>query len=348
MKIAVSACGMVTPLGFNAAASLAALRAGVSAVRALPWPDPASGEPLRGAKIDLPQWSEELRTLADMAAAAIDQCLAGFDAAQRAAIPILLGVSAGRRPGRDAALTETLHSEIASRLGHPLHPASVLYAADQTGCVHALVRAERLIAEGAARHAVVCGVDSYLRQGTLDAYAERWRLMTAANSNGFFPGEAAAAVLVGDANELSGDRLLIAGLGLANEPATIEGTEPLQAIGLTAATKQALANARISMSDVAYRLTDLSGEHYKFKEAAFVALRLDRGERESELDVWHPIEYLGEIGAAIVPCLLAWALHAAQHGYEPGLWALCHVGSDAGERAALVLRATAHVRDDES
>jgi 3-oxoacyl-[acyl-carrier-protein] synthase-1 len=92
------------------------------------------------------------------------------------------------------------------------------------------------------------------------------------------------------------------------------------------------------LKDVAWRLTDLSGEHYKFKEAAFTAGRLNGGERETPLDLWHPIEYLGEIGAAVLPCLLAQAMDAARQGYAPGPLALCHVGSDAGQRAAMVVQ----------
>ncbi len=101
------------------------------------------------------------------------------------------------------------------------------------------------------------------------------------------------------------------------------------------------------MNDIRYRLTDVSGEHYKFKEAAFVALRLDRANRESELELWHPIEYLGDIGAAIVPCLIAWAMHASRHAYAPGQWSLCHVGNDDGGAAALVLQAKTTVHPDE-
>lgn len=346
--LAVVAYGMVSPLGFNGPATLAALRAGVSAIRELPWPDPESGEPLRGAKIDLPHWSEEVRTLADMAAASIEECLAGIEPAERRAIPILIGVAAPQRAGRHAGLEAELLEGVAARMGGPLHPASAAFPADQTGCIRAIVEAARLMESGRVRLAVVCGVDSLLRQESLDAYAERMRLMTPANSNGFFPGEAAAAVLVTDARGEGADRVVIAGLGFALETATIESAEPFQAVGLTSAVKQALSGAGVSMSAVDYRLTDLSGEHYKFKEATFVAVRLDRGERQAELDVWHPIEYLGEIGAAIVPCLLAWALHAAQHGYQPGPCALCHVGSDAGERAALVLRTAVVLRDDET
>ncbi|MCI3953284.1 MAG: hypothetical protein K0R53_2783 [Burkholderiales bacterium] len=96
------------------------------------------------------------------------------------------------------------------------------------------------------------------------------------------------------------------------------------------------------MREVAYRLTDLSGEHYKFKEAAFVVGRLDSGDREGAFEIWHPIEYLGHIGAAVLPCLLAQAMHAGQEGYAPGPIALCHVGNDDGERAAFVVSQGAH------
>jgi 3-oxoacyl-[acyl-carrier-protein] synthase-1 len=338
---------MVTAVGFNAVASLAALRAGISGVRRLPWADPESGEPLRGAKIDMLQWSEEVRTLADMVASAIEECMEGIDPSDRRAIPVLIGVAARSRSGRHSDLDQKLLDAVAVRVGWSLHPASALFPGDQTGCVDALIAASRLLTAGKVRQVAVAGVDSYLRSLTIDAYADRMRLMTPSNSNGFFPGEAAAAILLVAADRASGDNLLIAGVGRTSETAVIESTQPLQAKGLTNAVRWALEDARLTMDDIAYRLTDLSGEHYKFKEAAFVALRLDRADRASELELWHPIEYLGEIGAAVVPCLLAWAMHASRHGYAPGPWSLCHVGNDDGERAALVLCARTDLDPDE-
>ena len=73
--LAVVASGMVTALGFTAPATLAALRAGVSAVRETPWVDFESGEPLQGAKVALPHWWEGLGKLADLVAPAIYECL---------------------------------------------------------------------------------------------------------------------------------------------------------------------------------------------------------------------------------------------------------------------------------
>jgi len=338
-SLTVLASGMVTALGFNSPATLAALRAGVSAVQQSPWLDPESGEPLMGAKVGLPQWWEGVGKLAELVAPAISECRQSALAHTLEEIPILLGVAERERPARTQGREAQLLQDIQARLGVPLHPESSIYAGGQTACIHALQRADDLLAAGRARVCIVAGVDSYLQQPTLDSYAERRRLMTRFNSNGFFPGEAACALLVStDRVAAEGTVLRILGFGSDQEPATIDSTKPLRAAALTNAVKQSLTQAGIELKDVNYRLTDLSGEHYKFKEAAFAAMRLDRGERDEPLQMWHPIEYLGEIGSAIVPCLLAWALHAHQNAYAPGPIALCHVGNEAGERCALVLR----------
>ena len=336
-RLAVLASGMVTGLGFNAPATLAALRAGISAIQETPWYDFESGEPLQGAKVALPQWWEGLGKLADLIAPAIQECLQAAAPVPAAKIPLLIGVAAASRPGRIADLDERLLAEVEVRIGLPRHPDSGLIAMDQVGCAQALVVADRLIREGRADRVVVAGVDSFLQRATIEALNNERRLMTPANSNGFFPGEAGCAILIGAAGSSREVAPTIAGFGMARESATIQGNDPLRAAGMTQAVRQALDSAGVALKDVAFRLTDLSGEHYKFKEAAFVAGRLNGGEREQPLDLWHPIEYLGEIGAAILPCLLAQAAHALQKRYAPGPLALCHVGSDDGWRAALII-----------
>lgn len=340
--LCVLASGMVTPLGYNGPASLAALRAGISAVQATGWVDHESGRRLRGARTSLPHGSEGLEKVADLLAPAIDECLRAAAPEPPQAIPWLVATAAPQRPGRVPGLDEHLLDEVQARLGLVRHPASHTFAADQTGGMLALLQAQRLLAEGHARRVVVAGVDSYLREDTLRAYLKRRRLMSESNSNGFFPGEAGTAVLVAQgapaAQGAEGAALAITGWGQGQEPAPIEGTQPLQARGLSEAARAALDDAGVTMRDIAFRLTDLSGEHYKFKEAMIVALRLDRGPRDEPLDLWHPVEYLGEVGAAVLPCLLGWAQHAFAHGYAPGPRALCHVGNDAGQRAALVVQ----------
>ena len=85
-----------------------------------------------------------------------------------------------------------------------------------------------------------------------------------------------------------------------------------------------------------YRITDANGEQYVFKEAALAITRILRVRKE-EFDIWHPAECVGEIGSAVVPCSLGFALTASRKKYAPGNCVLCHFGNDAGERGAIVM-----------
>ena len=162
----------------------------------------------------------------------------------------------------------------------------------------------------------------------------RDRLLTERNSNGFIPGEAGAAVLVGADDGAPG--LRIRSLGLAVERATIESEEPLRGKGLSAAYKQALDAAGVGLHEIDYRIADLSGEQYWFKEAALALAKVMRVRKEFQ-DVWHPADCIGEVGAAATPCILAVAWQAAWRGYAPGPLALAQACNDDGRRVAMTL-----------
>ena len=111
---------------------------------------------------------------------------------------------------------------------------------------------------------------------------------------------------------------------------------PLRAEGLVQAIQAALAEAKLDMGDMDFRITDLSGEQYGFKEAALALTRILRVRKEA-FDIWHPADCIGEVGAAIGPLMLTVAFTAARKNYLLGNRVLCHLGNDAGKRAALVL-----------
>lgn len=137
------------------------------------------------------------------------------------------------------------------------------------------------------------------------------------------------------------DELLIEGIGFSEETGNILGEQPVKGDGLTQALRTAMNQAGVQFSDADYWLNDQNGEHYKFKEATLAQIRLERMReqpRRQRFEVWHPIEYIGEVGAAIVPCLFGFARDAHRMDYAPGPLALLHVGSDEGRRAALVLK----------
>jgi 3-oxoacyl-[acyl-carrier-protein] synthase I len=198
-----------------------------------------------------------------------------------------------------------------------------------------LLHARQLVYEANVPAVLIAATDSLLSWPTLREFERRGRLLVETNSNGFMPGEAASAVLVAAPGQHQ--QLLIEGLGFAMEPATIGAEEPIRANGLSQAINAALREAERGMHDMDFRITDLSGEHYYFKEAALAVARTLRVKKE-EYDLWHPAECVGETGAAIGPLLLALADMSMRKSYAPGPKALVHMANDSGERAAIVTR----------
>ncbi|WP_423600875.1 beta-ketoacyl synthase N-terminal-like domain-containing protein [Roseateles sp. MS654] len=339
--LCVVAAGLVTPIGYRADTTLAALHAGVSGVRSLGNHHPPSGERLRGGRVALSQRWTGTWLHADLLAPAIGECLGAVTVSPKD-VPWLVGTSATTRPGRPRRLDEALLPEVANRLGLPLHPASATLPADAMGAAYALERAAALIAEGRAKQVIVAGVDSFLHEATLNSLIKQRRLLVPGHLDGFLPGEGAAAVLVRAADVLSSGPeagMVVRGLTFAQEEAPIGSGRPFRGEGLTAAVAGVLNQTGLAMDDIAWRITDVSGEHFSFKEAMLAALRLDRAKRDSPLDLWHPIEFTGHLGAALTPLVLAWARHAFELGYAPGPCALCHVGNDTGGRAAFIVEA---------
>jgi len=345
VPLEVNASGMVTAVGFCTDTACTAMRARISGLKEVNLRDPSSGELLCGGRVPLPQWSRALDKYADLLAAVVYQCFQAADPGPVTPedLPILVCVAEPARPGRLSGLDDRLLEELGFRLGMTLHPQSAIIARGRVGGLSALDWAATALSKHHNARCIVAGVDSFFHSEAIRHYVGVRRIMTPDNSNGFFPGEAAAAVLLGRPSGRSG--LRIVGWGTGVEPAGIESTEPTRGQGMTAAVGAALAAAGSQLRDVDYRITDLNGEHYKFKEAGIALLRFFDNSSpprpatpgSPQFDIWHPIEYLGEVGAAVVPLILGLAKHAGDNGYAPGPVALCHVSDDAGDRGAIVI-----------
>src|SRR6516162_3324612 len=335
-RLAIRARGLVTPVGFNAAATLAAIRAGIRNVNQTNLWDSQTGTYLAAGKVPLPQWYVGLGKLADLVAPAILECLEAAQPIPPQSIPILLGVAPAERAFRLPGLDSEILAEIEHRLGFRLQAASKVIPRDHVSVVVGLREAGELIESGQAPCVIVAAVDSLLQHDLKNRYLSERRLLTPANSNGFSLGEAGSAILV-VSEDASHEDLHILGTGLARETATIESDRPLRAEGLVQAIREALHMGGATYDDLDFRITDLNGEHYKFKEMTLAMMRFPRRPKRRLFDLWHPIENIGDVGAAVGPVVLAIALHASQKGYGTGPTALCTFGNDDGERAALVV-----------
>ena len=326
--------GLVTSVGLSAAASCAAIRAAITNHTETRFVN--DGEWIVGAQVPLDQPWRGRAKLVRMLKTAIEECMSTFGT-PRTPLPLLLCVAEQGRPGRLDGLDTVFLEEVSQAVGLRFHPQfSSTISKGRVGVVAALGRARDLLYEQNVSHVLIAAADSLLVGPTLMGFEAEGRLLTPENSDGFIPGEAAGAVVVArDAGP--GPRLDCLGIGYGIEPAAKDSQIPLRGDGLTHAIKQALADAGYAKHEIDFRITDNSGEQFYFKEAALALSRALR-QRKEEFDIWHPADCIGETGAAIGIVLLAVALAANQKAYAVGPNTLCHLGSDIGERGALVLR----------
>jgi len=337
--------GMVTAAGRDGPSTFAALRAKISGVRTANLWDPTAGKNLGAGRPVLHQWSEGPETMGSLVTLAAQECLAAFEADVRVDdVPIVVLLSPRQRPHRWPDLEDVVLRHLTASFGTRV-PRMVL-AHGSTGIIRAIEFAADLMRRH-GNHCLIIGAESFLRQPIVRHYIDQGRLLCGANSNGFIPGEAACAVLIGRAGSTRRPELVITGLGSGQEQAGTGGNDERtsKAEGLTLAVRSALELAQVPFWSLNYTICDINGERYKFKEAVITRGRLDRApppgvppRPAGYMDVWHPIEGTGEIGAAIFPCMLGWAFEASTKGYAPGESALLHASEENGERAALVTR----------
>jgi len=348
--VSILAQGMVTAVGSNGKSTCAAMRAGVSGIGEANLWDFTVGENLVAGRPQMHQWWEGAGMLVELLAPAVTQCLdAAVDVpdvgrtVDPQKIPIVIILPPPDRPHRAPDLSRLVLDTLGPKLGFSLPKGSCAVTGGRTGIATALEQAVNLMANSGM--CVIAGVESFLRQVLVEHYINEERLFCGVNSNGFIPGEAACAVLVGSSGSTSGPELIIRGIGAGLEPAGTGGDAEtiVTGAGLTLATKQALSAAGIEYSALEFTISDLNGERFKFKEVVISQARLDRLPPEGVplrklgyLDMWHPIEFIGEVGAAIFPCILGWAFEAGCKNYARGAYCLLHASEDAGPRVAIV------------
>lgn len=332
--IAILQTGLVTSVGLSAPAACAAIRAKISNPTETRFTD-GKGAWIIAHEVPLEQpWRGRAR-LARMAAMAIEECLEAVPREEWSAIPLLLCLAESERPGRLDGLEDQLLGQIQFELGADLGAQSRVVPEGRVSVGTALSFARDLLAFDDIRYVVIAAVDSLITGPTLRAYAQDSRLLSRSNPHGFMPGEGAGAVLLA-VRSPEPAALWVRGLGFAREAATMPSGEPLRADGLVAAIRQSLAEAGCGFHDLDFRITDLSGEQYYFKEAALAVARMLRCRKE-QFDIWHPAECIGETGALAGLAALVVAEATCRKGYGPGPRILCHTANDAGERAAVIV-----------
>ncbi|MFO1049131.1 MAG: hypothetical protein U1E52_14670 [Geminicoccaceae bacterium] len=330
----LSCLSMVSPLGYSVDSTCAALRAKISAFAELRYQDDL-GEPIVGAIIpDLP-W--EMRGRARLVAIA-QLVLESLDAELGSHLPwghmpLILCTRESARPGPHlGGIVAELQFPHDTTFGGA---QAVHIASGHVAAFEGVERARRLLAVDGEEACLILAVDSLIDARTLSWLDGNSRLKTSAQTDGIIPGEAGCLALATLRPHAPG-HVVVKGIGLATEAATVLNDEPLRAEGLTVALREALREAGIGLHDVDFRLSDVAGESYAFEELVLAQTRLMRKVRPSQ-PLWHPADCIGDCGAAAGLVQLAWAGQAFQRDYAPGPLAALHGSSVFGARAAAVV-----------
>lgn len=335
--------GMVTPVGLTAPATAAAVRAGISRTRESAFLD-GDSEPIRAAFIE----DEHLPQLL-VPPSALKEPVSRHARMLRLAAPALQQAcrELPSPPTLLLALPQASHTEGADFLHHLAQQSNVelnrresrLFFNGRAGGMLALEKAFSLLTRAGPELVLVGGVDSYLDPSLLDTLWEEERLLSHGAYDGFIPGEGAAFVLLGRRG--SGQRLGITpvahvlSVGLGVEKGHLYSHEPHLGEGLAGAFQELFKGLSFEYPRVRRVYAGLNGEGFWAKEWGVAYLR-NSSRFEDGCRTEHPIEYLGDPGAALGAIMLSLAALGIHKGYSAApclLWC----ASDLEERGAALM-----------
>lgn len=332
--ISVAATGMVTGVGFSTPACCAAVQCAIDNFQETGFVD-LNSDPIIGSEVPLDPPTRGRAKLLRFAASAVNECLAASETSLSDPVPVLLCLSEESRPGRFSGLNDEFLHDLSEEVKTPFCDSSQVFCNGPIGGVQAVQRAFHLINEKKHPAVIVVGTDTLMVAKTLRSLDKHHRLLTPTNSNGLMPGEGAAALLLTPTEVPMPGEFVIRGCGFGSEPVTVYSEEPFRAEGLSAAIRDAFRDSRTTYDDVDFRVTDISGEQYGFKEAALAMARTMRTLKE-EFDIWHPADCIGDVGAAIMPAMIVFTMDAFRQGIAAGSGVLFHCANDDEQRGAVM------------
>jgi 3-oxoacyl-[acyl-carrier-protein] synthase-1 len=338
--------GAVTALGYDAPTTAASVRANLSRFKESRWVDKI-GDPML---LSMAQFLDDdaigidrLLALATPAAIEATTPLSNrFADALPRRFPLLCGVSAPRPvSGPQPNVGGPLLARLATRLTFIDVDRSRLLPFGHASALAAMAVASEWIARGTEEIVLVGGVDSYCDADTLEWLDITGRLHSDTNQDGFVPGEGAGFCLV--MSESLADRLGLEALASVLSTATTKEPCPWTSEGvcigqgLTDALHRALAVPEGEAKPADWTICDLNGESFRSREWVYAYLRTGRKHRDP-LEIWHPADCYGDVGAASGALLAGIAIQAWQRGYARGKQALVWTSSDDEHRAAALLK----------
>jgi 3-oxoacyl-[acyl-carrier-protein] synthase I len=327
--LAIQSIGAVTAGGPNAALTMGAIHARFQLFEDTGVDGPA-GDPITGASTPLRSKAGRPERLAALGLLALAECAAGAPESPLPLPLLICAPNAADLGGPESRLLE----QIVTDFGPSVDLArSRVIARGKDALPEALAVAEQMLAARQVLGCYLLGVDSLIAPRRLRRLVRAGLVVDGVNSDGFVPGEGAAALLLVPRRDRA-TKAVIAGLGRARDAGLANG-EAATGRAIGEAVDQALADARIKPAQVAAVVHDLSGPYALFEELALASARPPLVALGG-LKMIQPAFATGEIGAASGVLALAAATFFLERGVA-GEVVVALFTSDGPSRSAAIL-----------
>jgi 3-oxoacyl-[acyl-carrier-protein] synthase-1 len=335
--------GARTPLGLDAQQTGMFLRTGFAAMdQAALGP---AGEPI--TICHQPAISGDLRGIERAIALsqpALDEALATvaepLGAGTRAKLIVNLDPAVALDEAGAGRLAAALHRSCRSALSDT---SLTVGARGEAGAGFALAEALVDLDKGEIDAVILGGVHTDYDEQAIARLAQQGRLQDNENLDSIIPGEAAAVVVLTSERHASRADLPIqarlCGLATAMEAARFDNDVPAAlARGATKAMQEATASLEERELHAGWVLSDLGFELWRMREWQSILVRAN-SILGPPYRIDTPAHRIGALGAAALPLCLTLAAEGFRADYAPSPIALIMAGSEAGERAAMVVTA---------
>lgn len=346
-KMYIAQVGVLTPLGDQIAMTAAAVGAGISAYDDSPYLDDQA-LPVRMALVPkdaLPPIRDSInfygsyslwhKHLLQLASGALAGAVADYPGHE--SIPLLLATPEAYANCAQACPDDFIEYLI-EQTGAPICPKrSRMLPRGRAGGIEALEGAAQCLFDGGFDEVLIGGVDSFQNPDLLEVLLAEKRIATMDTGDGFTPGEGAGFIRLTrhrDRAESGGASTFIYPPGFGLEPGHLYSDQPYLGEGLSTAVASAIDTLAGLL--VPHFYVSANGEHYWAKEIG-VAQTRNNNTFSEDVQIHHPAEFFGDLGAATAPVLLALAAHQQAHTQQLCPTLVC-CSSDHTARAAVALQ----------
>jgi len=341
-ELAITAANCITAVGHDGAMTAAAVRAGISRMAEHEEYLDGDDNPITVARIrGIEEGKDTAQRMASTAALCLKNLIDNYfqnGTRRPSQIHIFLGASSEERPGpryEESCMypLQRIVEKWANKpdlQAIPQGNASTQYAMEKAG---------KLIENDPAALCIIGGIDSLIRDSTLNWFEQDDRLKSISygRQQGLIAGEAVGFMSIEDPSRArQADRPILAcitGLGLAEEPMPRASKATSRGMGLTEACRKALDGGKDM--DIRTVFSDLNGENPRALEWSIAESRCFKSKGQLR-QLWTPANCYGDIGAASGAVLTVIAAQGLVRGWLQSP-AMIFCSDDHGSCGALVL-----------